>query len=49
MQVEAVDSIGCGDSMAAAIVLGFICQASPAAMLTLANAGKLAHKNNPRP
>ena len=42
MQVEAVDCIGCGDSMAAAIVLGFIRQASPAATLTLANAGKLA-------
>ncbi|KAK9844317.1 hypothetical protein WJX74_000747 [Apatococcus lobatus] len=39
-QVEAVhvDCVGCGDSMAAAIVLGFICQATPAATLTLANA-----------
>ena len=41
LQVEVKDSVGCGDSMAAAIAMGFIQQQSPTATLTLANAGEL--------
>ncbi|KAK9847380.1 hypothetical protein WJX84_011336 [Apatococcus fuscideae] len=37
-KVELKDSVGCGDSMAAAIAMGFIRQRCPSATLTLANA-----------
>lgn len=37
-QVEVTDTVGCGDSFAAAVVLGYINGASPVATLTLANA-----------
>ena len=38
MQVTVADTVGCGDSFAAACVLGYISQAAPQQLLTLANA-----------
>ncbi len=37
-QVEVADTVGCGDSFAAAVVKGYLARASPEAVLTLANA-----------
>lgn len=38
MQVEVQDTVGCGDSFASAVVLGYVNQYAPLSTLALANA-----------